>query len=127
RQAAAELEIEQSYTSLEAMLACKDLEAVVIATPDKFHAQAVRVAAAAGKDILCEKPLATNLSDAHAALNAVAKAGVRLQIGFMRRYDPRDSSGSCAVRRRGCQRREPQVRARCDRQRRVIRAGTLRV
>src|SRR5208282_3648790 len=88
RQAAAELEIEQSYTSLEAMLACKDLEAVVIATPDKFHAQAVRVAAAAGKDILCEKPLATNLSDAHAALNAVAKAGVRLQIGFMRRYDP---------------------------------------
>src|SRR5208282_1702325 len=88
RQAAAELEIEQSYTSLEAMLACKDLEAVVIATPDKFHAQAVRVAAAAGKDILCEKPLATNLADAHMALDAVAKAGVRLQIGFMRRYDP---------------------------------------
>jgi predicted dehydrogenase len=88
RQAAAELEIEQSYTSLEAMLECKDLQAVVIATPDKFHAQAIRAAASAGKDILCEKPLATNLADAHAALEAVAKAGVRLQIGFMRRYDP---------------------------------------
>jgi predicted dehydrogenase len=88
RQAASELEIEQSYTSLEAMLACKDLKAVVIATPDKFHAQAIRAAAAAGKDILCEKPLATTLADAHAALDAVAKAGVRLQIGFMRRYDP---------------------------------------
>ena len=88
RQAGSELEIEQSYRSLEEMLACKDLKAVVIATPDKFHAQAIRVAAAAGKDILCEKPLALNLADAHAALDAVAKAGVRLQIGFMRRYDP---------------------------------------
>ncbi len=88
RQTASELEIEQSYRSLEEMLACQDLKAVVIATPDKFHAQAIRVAAAAGKDILCEKPLALNLADAHAALDAVAKAGVRLQIGFMRRYDP---------------------------------------
>src|SRR5271169_4600626 len=88
RQTASELEIEESYRSLEEMLACKDLDAVVIATPDKFHAQAIRAAAAAGKDILCEKPLATNLADAHAALDAVAKAGVRLQIGFMRRYDP---------------------------------------
>jgi len=88
RQAAAELEIEQSYLSLEEMLACKDVQAVLIATPDKFHAQAIRTAAAAGKDILCEKPLATNLADAHAALDAVDNAGVRLQIGFMRRYDP---------------------------------------
>lgn len=88
RQAASELEIEQSYRSLEEMLACKDLKAVLIATPDKFHAQAIRTAAAAGKDILCEKPLATNLADAHAALDAVRKAGVRLQIGFMRHYDP---------------------------------------
>jgi predicted dehydrogenase len=88
RQTASELEIEQSYRSLEEMLASKDLKAVVIATPDKFHAQAIRVAAAAGKDILCEKPLALNLADAHAALDAVAQAGVRLQIGFMRRYDP---------------------------------------
>jgi len=88
RQAASELEIDQCYRSLEEMVACKDLDAVVIATPDKFHAQAIQVAAAAGKDILCEKPLATNLADAHAALGAVARAGVRLQIGFMRRYDP---------------------------------------
>jgi predicted dehydrogenase len=87
RQTASELEIDQSYRSLEEMLASKDLKAVVIATPDKFHAQAIRVAAAAGKDILCEKPLALNLADAHAALDAVAQAGVRLQIGFMRRYD----------------------------------------
>jgi predicted dehydrogenase len=88
RQVAAELEIEHSYGSPEAMLECKELDAVLIATPDKFHAQAIIAAAHAGKDILCEKPLALNLADGHAALDAVAKAGVRLQIGFMRRYDP---------------------------------------
>lgn len=87
-QAASELEIEHSFPSLEEMLAHKDLQAVLIATPDKFHAKAIQAAAAAGKDILCEKPIATTLADAHDALNAVARAGVRLQIGFMRHYDP---------------------------------------
>src|SRR5580704_11510145 len=88
RQVATELEIEQGFATFEAMLERKDIDCVVIATPDKFHAQAIRTAAAAGKQILCEKPLALSLSDAHEALEAVAKAGVRLQIGFMRRYDP---------------------------------------
>ena len=73
RQVAAELEIEHSYGSLEAMLENKDIEAVLIATPDKFHAEAVELAARAGKDILCEKPLALNLADAHAALEQSPK------------------------------------------------------
>lgn len=85
---AAELEIEHSFGSLEDMLELKDIDCVVIAAPDKFHAQSIRIAAAAGKNILCEKPLALNLTDANAALEAVKKAGVALQIGFMRRYDP---------------------------------------
>ena len=88
RQTAAELEIDHFYNSLDAMLENKDVEAVLIATPDKFHAEAVVKAAAAGKDILCEKPLALNLEDAQMALTAVSKAGTRLQVGFMRRYDP---------------------------------------
>jgi predicted dehydrogenase len=88
RQVATELEIERSYGSLEAMLENKEIEAVLIATPDKFHAEAVGLAARAGKDVLCEKPLALNLPDAHETLDAVAKAGRRLQVGFMRRYDP---------------------------------------
>jgi scyllo-inositol 2-dehydrogenase (NAD+) len=88
RQVAAELEIEFSYGSLEAMLENKKIEAVLIATPDKFHAHAIGIAARAGKDILCEKPIALNLADAHAALEAVSNAGTLLQIGFMRRYDP---------------------------------------
>ncbi len=88
RQVADELEVEHSFTSLEAMLEHKDVESVLIATPDKLHSQAVRAAAAAGKDILCEKPLATSLADAQSALDEVARKGVRLQVGFMRRYDP---------------------------------------
>jgi inositol 2-dehydrogenase len=85
---AAELEIQHAFASLEDMLECKDIDCVVIAAPDKFHAQAIRTAAAAGKQILCEKPLALSLPEAGGALEAVEKAGVRLQIGFMRRYDP---------------------------------------
>jgi len=87
-QVADELEVAKSFGSLEAMLECKEVQAVLIATPDKFHAQGVMQAAKAGKDILCEKPIALTLADAYAALDAVNKAGVRLQIGFMRRYDP---------------------------------------
>src|SRR5215472_4593342 len=83
-----DLEIDLSFDRPEALLERKDIQAVVVATPDKYHAQAIRSAAAAGKNILCEKPLATHLGDAHSALEAVSKAGVQLQIGFMRRYDP---------------------------------------
>jgi predicted dehydrogenase len=96
QQVAADLEVEHSFGSLEDMLERKEIDCVLIASPDKFHAPAVRTAAAAGKDILCEKPLATNLGDARSALAAVAKAGVRLQVGFMRRYD----AGYAAAMRR---------------------------
>lgn len=85
---AEELEIDHSFASLEAMLERKDIQAVLIATPDSFHAGAVEAAAAAGKDILCEKPLGLTVESAQSALNAVAKAGVRMQVGFMRHYDP---------------------------------------
>ena len=88
RKVASELEIEHSFGSFEGLLERKDIHTVLIATPDKFHAQGICAAAAAGKDIFCEKPLATNLEDALRARKAVADAGVRLQIGFMRRYDP---------------------------------------
>src|SRR5579863_1608017 len=87
-QVAAALEVEHAFASFDDLLERKDIDCVVIATPDKFHSQAIRAAAAAGKQILCEKPLALSLPDAHAALEAVAKSGVHLQIGFMRRYDP---------------------------------------
>jgi inositol 2-dehydrogenase len=85
---AEELEVERWFSSLEAILECQEIEAVVIATPDKFHAASVQLAAQAGKHVLCEKPLALSMSDAYAAVRAAERAGVRLQVGFMRRYDP---------------------------------------
>jgi predicted dehydrogenase len=88
RQVADELEVEHAFSSLEAMVERKDIDSVLIATPDTFHANSIRVAAAAGKNILCEKPIALSLADTHSALKEVAHAGVRLQIGFMRHYDP---------------------------------------
>jgi inositol 2-dehydrogenase len=88
RQTAAELEIEKYFTSLDDMLACKEVETVVITTPDKFHANAISTTAQAGKNIFCEKPIALTMADAEAAVAEVTKAGVRMQIGFMRRYDP---------------------------------------
>lgn len=88
RQTADELEIEKSFTDLHDMLACKEVEAVLITTPDKFHARAIIDTAHVGKDIFCEKPIALTMVDAQAAVAEVSKAGVRIQVGFMRRYDP---------------------------------------
>jgi len=88
RQVAAELEVENAYDSVEALVERNDIAAVVIASPAKHHAHAIQAAAAARKHILCEKPLATLLEEADAALAAVTRAGVCFQIGHMRRYDP---------------------------------------
>lgn len=87
-QVAAELGVEHSYDRIEGLLARNDLHAVVIASPSKFHASATEAAAAAGKHVFCEKPAGLTIEDAEAAMKMVAKAGVQLQIGFMRRYDP---------------------------------------
>lgn len=63
------------------------VEAVVVATPARFHAEAIAAAAEAGKAVFCEKPLAHSLADADRAIAAARSAGVPLQIGFQRRFD----------------------------------------
>jgi inositol 2-dehydrogenase len=64
------------------------VDAVVIATPNDTHAALIAEAADAGKHVFCEKPLARDLDTADAALAAVQRAGVKLQLGFQRRFDP---------------------------------------
>jgi myo-inositol 2-dehydrogenase/D-chiro-inositol 1-dehydrogenase len=77
------------YTDANELIADADVEAVVIASPDPFHAEAALACLDTGKPVLCEKPLATNLADAEKVLQAEVAGGQRLiQLGFMREYDP---------------------------------------
>src|SRR6266700_4681548 len=64
-----------------------DIEAVVICSSTDTHARIIEEAAQAGKHIFCEKPIALDLPSIDQALDAVAHAGVNLQIGFNRRFD----------------------------------------
>jgi myo-inositol 2-dehydrogenase/D-chiro-inositol 1-dehydrogenase len=64
-----------------------DIDAVMICTPTDTHAAYIKAAAAAGKHIFCEKPIALDLAETDRALAAVSAAGVTLQIGFNRRFD----------------------------------------
>ncbi len=65
-----------------------DIEAVVVCSSTDTHAQMIEEAAAAGTHIFCEKPIAHDLGEIDRALAAVEEAGVKLQIGFNRRFDP---------------------------------------
>ena len=64
-----------------------DIDAVVIASSTDTHAQFITEAAQAGKHIFCEKPIDFDLNRIDAALRAADDAGVKLQIGFNRRFD----------------------------------------
>ncbi|AGZ42421.1 Gfo/Idh/MocA family oxidoreductase [Actinoplanes friuliensis] len=70
------------------VFADSDVDAVVIASPARFHAGLVVAAAEAGKHVFCEKPMALTLADADRAIDAAHHAGVVLQVGFNRRYAP---------------------------------------
>ncbi len=77
------------YTDAEQLIAGAEVDAVLIAAPDRFHAELARACVAAGKPVLCEKPLATRGEDARAVVDAEVAGGKRLvQVGFMRQFDP---------------------------------------
>jgi len=67
-----------------------DVDAVIVAAPDAFHAELVLACIGAGKRVLCEKPLAAAAGDALRVMEAEVAAGERfVSLGFMRRFDPR--------------------------------------
>jgi inositol 2-dehydrogenase len=74
--------------SIDDILDDRSIDAVVIAAPTRFHADLIERAAAAGKSVFCEKPLSFEWDDGARAVEAAASAGVKLQIGFHRRFDP---------------------------------------
>jgi inositol 2-dehydrogenase len=74
--------------SYDDMLADPGVDAVAIATPTGTHAELCARAAQAGTHIFCEKPISLDRRATVATLEAVASAGVLLQVGFHRRFDP---------------------------------------
>jgi predicted dehydrogenase len=64
------------------------IDAVILCSPHRFHAEQIVAAAEAGKHAFCEKPFTTTTADADAALAAVAAAGVCLGVGHERRFEP---------------------------------------
>ena len=77
---------DRAYRDAAQVWADPDVDAVIIAAPARFHAELIVAAAAAGKSVFCEKPMALTLAEADRAIDAVRAAGVVLQVGFNRRF-----------------------------------------
>jgi len=77
---AARNEIPDATSDLDTMLAREDIDAVYISSINERHRAQAEAAAAAGKHVLCEKPIATSLEDAHRVVEACSKAGVVLAV-----------------------------------------------
>lgn len=91
------LGVDASYTDVAEMLAHPGLDAVIIATPARFHTNVLVQAAEAGKAVFCEKPMALTLEDADRGIAAAKAAGVPLQVGFNRRWDQAFAEGRAAI------------------------------
>jgi predicted dehydrogenase len=82
-----ELGVERLYADHRRALEDRDVQAVVVVTPTKFHRDIVVAAAGAGRHVLCEKPMGMTVEECQDMNRAAAAARVVLQIGFMRRFD----------------------------------------
>jgi predicted dehydrogenase len=80
--------VKARYASLAEALEGDDFEAVVITTPTFTHAELAIRAAEAEKHVFLEKPMALNLAECDAILQASEQNRILLQLGFMRRFDP---------------------------------------
>lgn len=84
---AADMGIAHCYDDPEYIFGDPTIDAVFICSSTNTHAEFIMRAAQAGKHIFCEKPIDTDLRKIEQALLAVEKAGVKLQVGFVRRFD----------------------------------------
>ena len=82
-----EFDVPLSSVDPERVINDRSVDAVVIVTPTDTHGTVTKLAAAAGKAIFCEKPLAISLDDALEMKRVVEASGVFFQLGFMRRFD----------------------------------------
>lgn len=88
KERAQELGVASFYGSVEEALDKEEIDAVCIGSLTFTHREIVEKAVSLRKHVFCEKPLAQNLDEASKIKKIVEDAGVKFQIGFMRRYDP---------------------------------------
>ncbi|NSW57668.1 MAG: Gfo/Idh/MocA family oxidoreductase [Armatimonadetes bacterium] len=79
----------KAYSSLDALLADSKIDAVYIASPPARHCNETVRAAAAGKHVLCEKPMALTVEECKRMVQACADAGVALGVAYYRRWYPK--------------------------------------
>jgi predicted dehydrogenase len=85
--AAEELGVPAWYTDYRDALKNPDVDAVLIVTPTKFHHEIALACAKAKKHIYCEKPMAMNVEECAEMIEAAKENNVKIQIGFIRRFD----------------------------------------
>lgn len=85
---AAQLGVDKVYGEASQLIADPEIDAVAICTLRPLHPTLIAAAATADKHVFCEKPLASTVEECDAAIATIAKADLKLQIGFHRRFDP---------------------------------------
>jgi myo-inositol 2-dehydrogenase / D-chiro-inositol 1-dehydrogenase len=86
------------FDSAEAVFSSKDVDAVLIATSTPTHADFIEKAVAAGKPILCEKPIDLSLTRVERCAETIGKTKVPIMLGFVRHFDPGHRAARDAVR-----------------------------
>jgi predicted dehydrogenase len=86
---AAQVGVQRAYKGYDALLADDDINAIYVALPNSMHAEWTIAALEAGKHVLCEKPMAMNMAEAQAVIDAAERTGHVLVEGFMYRFHPR--------------------------------------
>jgi myo-inositol 2-dehydrogenase/D-chiro-inositol 1-dehydrogenase len=87
-QTADRLGVRHRFAAFEDMISCKDIDAVVLASPSALHTSQIKAALDAGKHVFSEKPLGVNVAECKEAEKAVeARAELVFMPGFMRRFD----------------------------------------
>ena len=77
----------QKFTSVDDLLAIEEIDVVLIAVPNHLHLEMVRKAARVGKDIICEKPAAMNVTEFDEMMAETVRCGVHLTVHQQRRFD----------------------------------------
>ena len=87
-QTADRLGVEYRFTAFRDMISCKDVDAVILASPSALHTGQIKAALDAGKHVFSEKPLGVNVAECKDAEKAVeSHPRLVFMLGFMRRFD----------------------------------------